>query len=52
MPDPNNGLRKPSEVEFDWTFTYPMSFVANRIGELDEASMAAVNDAIRLWLDL
>lgn len=52
LPDDGNGLHKPSEVEFDWIYTYPSTFVAKRIGSLDDVTMTHVDEALSLWLDL
>lgn len=52
MPSRENGLRAPSEVEFDWIHTFPRRSVGPRIGRLDESTQNAVDTALRTWLDL
>ena len=52
MPSDENGLRRPSEVEVDWTFTHPLECVGAKIGRLDAATMESVDGALRRWLAL
>ena len=49
-PTPVNGLRDPSEIEVDWIYTHPLDRVAHVIGTLDDATMNAVDEALRRWL--
>ncbi len=51
-PGPENGLRKPSEVQVDWIFTHPVEFIGGVIGRLDQPTMNQVDIALRRWLDL
>lgn len=51
-PTAENRLRVPSEVEVDWIFTYPVERIGETIGSLDQATMSAVDEALRRWLDL
>ncbi len=52
LPTSGNGLKKPSQVEVDWIYTHPITFVGERIGELDDVMMDNVDTALRRWLDL
>ena len=52
VPSDQNGLRHPSEVEIDWTFTHPLERIGGRIGSLDEDTMKAIDMALRRWLEL
>lgn len=51
-PTPENGLRRPSEVEVDWIYTHPIECVGGVIGSIDGPTQAAVDVALRRWLDL
>ena len=51
-PSDENGLRRPSEVEIDWTYTHPLERVGGRIGSLDEQTMSVIDAALRRWFDL
>jgi mRNA-degrading endonuclease toxin of MazEF toxin-antitoxin module len=51
-PAPQNGLKKASEVQVDWVHTFSRIRVGEAIGTLDAPTMAAVDEALRRWLDL
>lgn len=51
-PDPDNGLRAPSEVEVDWIYTHPLERIDGVIGHVDAPTMDAIDLALRRWLDL
>ena len=51
-PTIENGLRRPSEVQVDLIYTHPIDQVGGVIGYLDAPTMAAVDTALRRWLDL
>jgi mRNA interferase MazF len=51
-PAENNGLNRPSEVQVDWISTHKIERVGAVIGNLGDASMDAVDEALRRWLAL
>lgn len=51
-PNPENGLRLPSEVEADWIYTHPIEHFGGVIGSVDAATLDAIDVALRRWLDL
>jgi mRNA-degrading endonuclease toxin of MazEF toxin-antitoxin module len=52
FPSALNGLEKPSEIEFDWIYTFPLNQFLKRIGELEPPIMDQLILALRRWLDL
>ncbi len=52
VPSNGNGLRRMSEVEIDWIFTHPRSFIGDRVGKVEDECLAEVFNALRCWLDL
>ena len=52
VPTNENGLRGPSEVQVDWIYTHRLARVDRIIGQLDDATMRQVDDALRRWLAL
>ena len=51
-PGKANGLRKISQVMVDKTTTVPRAKVGQRIGRVDEATLRAVDIAMKGFLDL
>ncbi len=51
-PTAANGLRTPSEVQVDWIFTHNLDRMGAVLGSVDGATMDAVDEALRRWLDL
>lgn len=51
-PTQDNGLKVLSQIEVDWIFTHPLTFVGPRVGALDDDAMVRVDTALRRWLDL
>ena len=52
QPGKSTGLRKISQVMVDKTTTVPRAKVGRRIGRVDAATLRAVADAMRGFLDL
>lgn len=52
MPDTANGLQKPSEIEVDKIVTLRRAAITRIAGRADAATMLAVDQALRRWLDL
>lgn len=52
IPDPSNGLTKPSEIAVDNLQTFSIKKIGSVIGSLDSATMNIVDDALRLYLGL
>lgn len=52
LPTETNGLRLPSLVLGDKLTTIRSESIDRIAGELDPAAMRAVDEALRLWLDL
>jgi mRNA interferase MazF len=50
--DENNGLKADSEVEIDKVQAVRRDRVGRRIGTASEEALAAVDEALRRWLDL
>ncbi|MGA2570828.1 MAG: type II toxin-antitoxin system PemK/MazF family toxin [Terracidiphilus sp.] len=46
------GLRAPSQIMADKATTVPRTKIGPRIGRVNDATMAAVNRALRAFLDL
>lgn len=51
-PSPENGLKTASQVMIDKLASVRRDSLGQRIGRLDPASLADVDRALRLWLDL
>lgn len=51
-PSADARLRQPSEVEVDWIYTHKLEKVGGVIGTVDRATMGAIDEALRRWLDL
>ena len=51
-PGKGTGLEKQSQVMVDKITTVPRSRIGSRIGRVDEATMEAVNQALRGFLDV
>ena len=51
-PGKTTGLRKVSQVMVDKTATVPRAKVGQRIGRVDSATLRAVDDAMKGFLDL
>jgi mRNA interferase MazF len=51
-PAPSNGLNRASEVQVDWISTHKVDRIGPVIGNLDAASMTAIDEALRRWLAL
>lgn len=52
VPNTDNGLRQPSAVMVDKVSSVPIAHVGAPLGRLDPVTMAAVDNALRLWLGL
>lgn len=52
MPDENNGLRLPSQIQIDKTQAIWRHRFGEQIGKASPALMAEVDVALRRWLDL
>jgi mRNA interferase MazF len=50
-PTPKNGLRKPSQIMVDKIMTVRRDKVGESFGQMDDATMLAVNRALVLFLD-
>jgi mRNA interferase MazF len=50
QPNADNGLRSPSQIMVDKAHTILREKVGRKIGQLDRASMVAVNRALALFL--
>ena len=51
-PSPDNGLRKPSQVQVDKVMTVRREKVGPPIGRLDDATLLAVTRSLALFLGL
>ena len=51
-PGQSTGLRKRSQVMVDKTITIPREKLGSRIGSVDKATLAAISDALRVFLGL
>ncbi|HLJ79098.1 MAG TPA: type II toxin-antitoxin system PemK/MazF family toxin [Acidobacteriaceae bacterium] len=51
-PSRSTGLRKRSQVMVDKTITVPRSKLGEKIGAVDKATLAAISDALRVFLGL
>jgi mRNA interferase MazF len=51
-PDVRNGLRAPCRLMVDKITTVPKSRIASRLGRLDDADIARLNQAILVFLGL
>lgn len=51
-PTEANGLAQPSLIQIDKIVTVEADRIRNRIGEITPSQLAAVNAALKLWLDL
>ena len=51
-PSAGNGLRKPSQIMIDKTYTVAREKIGGRIGRLDDATLLQVNRSMMLWLGL
>ncbi len=51
-PSDANGLRVPSEVEIDWLYTFPIERIGSVIGQIGNAGMLRIDEALRRWLSL
>ena len=47
-----NGLRRVSQVELDWIYTFWKSDFGDVLGTLDQSEMKHVDAALKPWLDL
>ena len=52
QPSPQNGLGKPSQIMVDKPQTPPRGKVGSVIGQLDDATLLAVNRALAVFLGL
>lgn len=52
QPTSENGLESASEIQIDKVQSLRRERIRSTIGELDEANMAVVGDALRRWFDL
>lgn len=52
MPNAANGLREPSQIMIDKITTAPRQKVGQVIGELDHATLLALNAQLAFFLDL
>ena len=51
-PSSMNGLRRVSQVELDWIYTFWKSDFGDVLGTLDQSEMKHVDAALKPWLDL
>jgi mRNA interferase MazF len=51
-PTPENGLRKPSQVMIDKAMSVKRDKIGASIGQLDSATMLAVNRSLTLFLGI
>lgn len=51
-PTIGNHLARPSEVEIDWIYTFPIDRILGTIGSIDDDVLDRVDEALRRWLDL
>jgi len=51
-PAPENGLKAESQIMIDKIVAVKRERIGNRIGKLDAAHMARVDEALRTWLEL
>lgn len=51
-PGQSTGLRKRSQVMVDKTITVPRERLGEKIGSVDKVTLAAISDALRIFLGL
>lgn len=51
-PSEMNGLRRMSEAQADWIFSFDISFLGTKIGEAEPEVMSQLDQALRRWLSL
>lgn len=51
VPTESNGLDRPSEIEFDWIFTYPRTAFLKRLGTLELDTMTQLETLLGHWLE-
>ncbi len=51
-PDPENGLREPSQIMVDKAVTVPRSKVGGRIGRIGPALIRSVDNALQVFFGL
>lgn len=52
VPSEVNGLLRLSQIEIDWILTEDLKHFSRRIGTIETNVLAAVDTALRRWLDL
>ncbi len=52
LPNSQNGLTKPCQIQVDKIMSVRAEKIGKKIGELDEASLTSVNRALAVWLGL
>ena len=52
LPNSQNGLTKPCQIQVDQIMSVRAEKIGKKIGELDEASLTSVNRALAVWLGL
>jgi mRNA interferase MazF len=52
VPTVENGLRRISEAQVDWIFSFETIHLGPQVGEVEPEVMKQVDEALRLWLDL
>ena len=51
-PSVENGLHSPSEVEFDWIYSFGRHRIITVIGQLEELAVTELDQALHAWLGL
>ena len=52
LPDPENGLSKPCQIQVDKAMTIKREKIGAAIGQVNDAMMLRVNRALALWMGL
>ncbi|KQT33589.1 hypothetical protein ASG29_06050 [Sphingomonas sp. Leaf412] len=52
VPSQANGLIQVSQIEIDWILTEDLRYFGRRIGTVEPTVLAAIDTALRRWLDL
>ena len=52
LPNSQNGLTKPCQIQVDKIMSVRAEKIGKKIGELDEANLTSVNRALAVWLGL
>ena len=52
VPTHENGLRRISEAQVDWIFSFETFHLGPQVGEVEPEVMQQIDAALRRWLDL